>query len=77
MGAVLVKHKNEVNVDRSFTMENQINNYRSQLRTQNITDVNDHKYTYTIGTMYMDIIQECERLGDFIINVVQARMCMK
>lgn len=70
MGAVLVKHKNEVNVDRSFTMENQINNYRSQLRTQNITDVNDHKYTYTIGTMYMDIIQECERLGDFIINVV-------
>lgn len=77
MGAVLVKHKNEVNVDRSFTMENQINNYRSQLRTQNITDVNEHKYTYTIGTMYMDIIQECERLGDFIINVVQARMCMK
>lgn len=77
MGEVLVKHKNEVNVDRSFTMENQINNYRSQLRTQNITDVNDHKYTYTIGTMYMDIIQECERLGDFIINVVQARMCMK
>ena len=77
MGAVLVKHKNEVDVDRSFTMENQINNYRSQLRTQNITDVNDHKYTYTIGTMYMDIIQECERLGDFIINVVQARMCMK
>ena len=77
MGAVLVKHKNEVNVDRSFTMENQINNYRSQLRTQNIADVNDHKYTYTIGTMYMDIIQECERLGDFIINVVQARMCMK
>ena len=77
MGAVLVKHKNEVNVDRSFTMESQINNYRSQLRTQNITDVNDHKYTYTIGTMYMDIIQECERLGDFIINVVQARMCMK
>ena len=77
MGAVLVKHKNEVNVDRSFTMENQINNYRSQLRRQNITDVNDHKYTYTIGTMYMDIIQECERLGDFIINVVQARMCMK
>lgn len=77
MGAVLVKHKNEVNVDRSFTMENQINNYRSQLRTQNITDVNDHKYTYTIGTMYMDIIQECERLGDFIINVVQARMRMK
>lgn len=77
MGAVLVKHKNEVNVDRSFTMENQINNYRSQLRTQNIADVNDHKYTYTIGTMYMDIILECERLGDFIINVVQARMCMK
>jgi putative Na+-dependent phosphate transporter len=47
------------------------------LRSQNINDVNDHKYTYAIGTMYMDIIQECEKLGDYVVNVVEARMGVK
>ena len=37
-------------------------------------DVNNHLYTYAIGTMYMDIIQECEKLGDYVVNVVEARM---
>jgi len=54
-----------------------MNNYRDQLRPQNIQDVNDHKYTYAIGTMYMDIIQECEKLGDYVVNVVEARMGVK
>ena len=44
------------------------------MRSQNINDVNDHKYTYAIGTMYMDIVSECEKLGDYVINVVEARM---
>lgn len=77
MGNVLVRHKNSVDINRSFTIENEINNFRNQLRTQNISDVNDRKYDYTIGTMYMDIIQECEKLGDYVINVVEARMHAK
>ena len=51
--------------------------FRNQLRDQNITDINSRKYTYAIGTMYMDIIQECEKLGDYAINVVEARMHVK
>lgn len=74
MNVMLKGHKDELDANRSFNVENEINNYRNQLRTQNITDVNDHQYTYTVGTMYMDIIQECERLGDFVVNVVEARM---
>ena len=77
MNVVLVKHKCDVDVNRSFTIENEINNYRAQLRTQNIMDVNEHKYTYTASSLYMDIIQECEKLGDFVINVVEARMCIR
>ena len=77
MNTVLVKHKCDVDVTRTFTIENEINNYRAQLRTRNINDVNEHKYTYTVGTLYMDIIQECEKLGDFIVNVVEARMCIR
>ena len=36
--------------------------------------MNNHLYTYAIGTMYMDIVGECERLGDYVVNVVEARM---
>ena len=74
MNVALVGHKGETDVNRSFNIENEINNYRNQLKSQNINDVNNHLYTYAIGTMYMDIIQECEKLGDYVVNVVEARM---
>ena len=74
MNVSLVSHKVDVDANRSFNIENEINNYRSQLRSQNINDVDNHVYTYAIGTMYMDIIQECEKLGDYVVNVVEARM---
>ena len=74
MTVTLVGHKSDNDINRSFNIENEINNYRSQLRSQNINDVNNHLYTYAMGTMYMDIIQECEKLGDYVINVVEARM---
>jgi putative Na+-dependent phosphate transporter len=77
MNKILVGHRQDNDVNRSFNIENEINNYRNQLRSQNINDVNDHKYTYAIGTMYMDIIQECEKLGDYVVNVVEARMGVK
>ena len=77
MSVVLIKYKREVDVNRTFAIESDINNYRAQLRTQNINDINEHKYSYTAGTLYMDIIQECEKLGDYIVNVVEARMCIR
>ena len=61
-------------VNRSFNIENEINNYRNQLKTENINSVNNHEYDYGIGTMFMDLIQECEKLGDYVVNVVEARM---
>jgi len=70
----LVGHKGDNDANLSFNIENEINNYRNQLKSQNINDVNNHLYTYAIGTMYMDIIQECEKLGDYVVNVVEARM---
>ena len=77
MNSLLIGHKHQNDVNRSFNIENEMNNYRNQLSTQNIQDVNEHKYTYAIGTMYMDIIQECEKLGDYVVNVVEARMGVK
>ena len=77
MNATLVGYREQNDINRSFNIENEINNYRNQLKSQNINDIDDHKYTYAIGTMYMDIISECEKLGDYVVNVVEARMGTK
>ena len=74
MNALMAGRKVSYHVNRSFNIENEINNYRNQLKSQNINDVNNHAYTYAVGTIYMDIINECEKLGDYVVNVVEARM---
>ena len=66
--------KEAFDVNRTFNIENEINNYRNQLKSQNINDINNHRYTYAVGTIYMDLINECEKLGDYVVNVVEARM---
>ena len=61
-----------IDINKSFNIENEINNYRHQLKNQNILDVNNKEYDYQMGVYYMDIIAECEKLGDYIVNVVEA-----
>jgi phosphate:Na+ symporter len=73
MNRLMGGRKESFDVNRTFNIENEINNYRNQLKTQNITDVNNREYTYAVGTIYMDLINECEKLGDYVVNVVEAR----
>jgi phosphate:Na+ symporter len=77
MNTLMLGRKDSYDVNRSFNLENEINNYRNQLKSQNIMDINNHEYTYAVGTIYMDIINECEKLGDYVVNVVEARMDMR
>ena len=65
------EHQN-IDVNKSFNLENEINNYRNQLKNQNILDVNNKEYSYQMGVYYMDIIAECEKLGDYVVNVIEA-----
>ena len=74
MNSLMSGRKDSYDVNRSFNIENEINNYRNQLKVQNINDINNHEYSYAVGTIYMDIINECEKLGDYVVNVVEARM---
>lgn len=53
-------------------IENEIDNYRSQIKNQNLQNVNKGVYSYEIGVFYIDFINECEKLGDYVMNVVQA-----
>ena len=66
-----------IDVNKSFNIENEINNYRNQLKNQNILDVNNKEYDYQMGVYYMDIIAECEKLGDYVVNVVEASSDIK
>jgi phosphate:Na+ symporter len=74
MNQLMGGRKESFNVNRTFNIENEINNYRNQLKAQNIIDVNNHLYTYAEGTIYIDLVNECEKLGDYVVNVVEARM---
>ena len=53
-------------------MENEINNFRDELKTRNMQDITDHVYDYSTGVNYMDIVLEMEKMGDYIINVEEA-----
>ena len=74
MNKLMGGRKESYDVNRTFNIEHEINNFRNQLKAQNITDINNHEYTYAVGTIYMDLINECEKLGDYVVNVVEARM---
>ena len=53
-------------------MESEINNFRDELKNQNMQAITEHEYEYSVGVNYMDIILELEKLGDYIINVDEA-----
>lgn len=74
MNKLMGGRKEAYDVNLTFDIENNINNCRNQLRAQNIVDVNNHLYTYAEGTIFIDLVNECEKLGDYVVNVVETRM---
>ncbi|MDE6418753.1 MAG: Na/Pi cotransporter family protein [Duncaniella sp.] len=65
-----MEHTDSKDIVTSYNCEREINNLRNQLRTGNITNINEHLYEYQAGIYYMDIIGSLEKIGDYIINVV-------
>ena len=66
-------HRREHDIRETYRIENEINQLRQRLKNDNIRAVNDHEYDYAVGTIYIDLVNGCEKLGDYIVNVVQAR----
>ena len=77
MLAIVEDEHHAVDVNKTFNLENEINNYRAQLKNQNVLDVNNKEYDYQMGVHYMDLIAECEKLADYVVNVVEARTNVK
>ena len=73
MNIIMKGHRNEHDIRDTYRIENDINQMRDRLNVGNIRAVNDHEYDYALGTIFADLISECEKLGDYVVNVVQAR----
>ena len=69
--------QNFADLDRTLRTEADINAMRNTLKEQNIIDLNEGRYEYATGSVYMDLIVECEKIGDYIVNVVEALVNLK
>jgi len=73
MNTVMHGHRSEHDIRESYRIENRINELRVRLKTENVESVNNHEYDYSVGTFYIDMVNELEKLGDYVVNVVEAR----
>ena len=72
-GLVTILSKGEnADIIAAYNKENEINNFRNQLRSSNMENINTKLYDYQEGIYYMDVVAEAESLGDYIVNVVDA-----
>ncbi len=55
----------------AYNREREINNVRNSLRDANIFNINNKEYDYQAGIFYMDLVGEAEKLGDYMLNVVE------
>ncbi len=65
-----VEHAQQKDIITSYNYEREINNLRNQFRSANVENINEHHYEYQAGIYYMDVIGSLEKIGDYIINVV-------
>lgn len=74
MMVVVNGRRDDLTIDASQDIENDINTMRDKLKTESINEVNTQQYSYNIGIIYNNIIATCEKLGDYVMNVVEARL---
>ena len=72
MNAILRNRKEPIGA--SNYIEAELNDTRNRLREKNSFNVDNHEYSFGSGTIFMDIVNECEKCGDYIMNVVEARL---
>ena len=73
MNVVMGGHIEDYEIYDTYRIENDINQMRHRLRSENVADVNNHAYGYATGTIFNDAVGECEKLADYVVNVVEAR----
>ena len=60
-----------IEISNAYNAEEQINNLRNDLRDSEIEDIETNIKNYQTSIYYIDIVNQLERMGDFIINISQ------
>ena len=74
MIVVVSGRRKDLSLADSLSIENDINELRNILRIDSAMGVDAHLYSYAIGTIYNDIVADCEKIGDYVMNIVEARL---
>lgn len=61
-----------INLKPCYDIEEKINSFRDKLKEEHIKNVEANKYKYQTGVVYSDMLEESEKMGDYIINVSEA-----
>ncbi len=62
----------QVNSKKAYSLEQAINDYRTILKQEHLIAVEEKRYDYSMGIIYADMFSECEKIGDYTINVTQS-----
>jgi phosphate:Na+ symporter len=73
MNTVLADPLEDNELRQTYYYENILNKMRDDFKADNMRAVNDKQYGYSIGTTFGDLVGELEKLGDYVVNVVEAR----
>jgi len=74
MNVLLKGQKEDYTLEESARYEAQINDLRNSLKQQNIMDLDNRVYSYDNGTVFMDLVNEFEKVGDYTLNVAEAHL---
>ena len=62
----------EVNAKKAYELEQAVNDYRTILKQEHLLAIEEKRYDYPTGILYNDMFSECEKIGDYAINITQA-----
>jgi len=62
----------DIDVDKAYTFERKINEYRNELKKNHLIDIKEKKYKYKVGVLYNELFSTAEKLGDYIINTAES-----
>jgi len=74
MSKVMNGYSEELNANETYRIDNEIGKMHDLQKEYNIKAVNDRAYDYTVGSLFGDLVEEFQNLGDYIVNVVEARL---
>ena len=66
------KDEKLVVIAKAVEIEDEINNYRTKLKAWHLESLRKGTYNYETGIVFTDLFCECEKLGDYVINVSEA-----